>query len=314
MRYGSCNLVDRRATAIIDMKLESRFEWNRRTYVMGILNTTPDSFSGDGTLSTGDTIERAVNLARSHIECGADILDIGGESTRPGSEPVTAEIERSRVLPVITEIKSLFPECIISVDTYRAEVAADALDCGAEIVNDVWALRADPEMAPMLAARDAPVILMHNRSRPNDVLSDVQIGSEYAGAAYEHVVDDVARELVAAVGTAVEAGIRREQIIVDPGIGFGKTVTENLALLNHLQRLKVRVDQPVLIGPSRKSFIGRVLDVAVEDRLEGTAAAVTAGIFQGADIVRVHDVQAMVRVARMSDGIKSAPADGKVDS
>lgn len=296
------------------MKLESRFEWNRRTYVMGILNTTPDSFSGDGTLSTGDTIERAVNLARSHIECGADILDIGGESTRPGSEPVTAEIERSRVLPVITEIKSLFPECIISVDTYRAEVAADALDCGAEIVNDVWALRADPEMAPMLAARDAPVILMHNRSRPNDVLSDVQIGSEYAGAAYEHVVDDVARELVAAVGTAVEAGIRREQIIVDPGIGFGKTVTENLALLNHLQRLKVRVDQPVLIGPSRKSFIGRVLDVAVEDRLEGTAAAVTAGIFQGADIVRVHDVQAMVRVARMSDGIKSAPADGKVDS
>lgn len=278
---------------------------------MGILNATPDSFSGDGLVSAHDTIERALAMAKTQYEAGADILDIGGESTRPGSDAVDAATEKSRILPLISEIRSIFPDVLISADTYRADVAEAALDAGADIVNDVWALRADPDMGPMLAERDAAVVLMHNRSRPNDILSDGRLGAEYVGANYAHVVEDVSRTLMEIVEEAMGFGIERGRIAVDPGIGFGKTVTQNLALLGHLRRLKAHVGLPVLIGPSRKSFIGRVLDTPVEDRLEGTAATVASGVMNGADIVRVHDVREMVRVVRMIDAIKAAPADGQ---
>ena len=285
--------------------------WGRKTLVMGILNATPDSFSGDGLISAHDTVERALAVARAQCEAGADILDIGGESTRPGADAVDAATEKARILPLITEVRLAFPDILISADTYRADVAEAALDAGADIINDVWALRADPDMAPMLAERHAAVVLMHNRSRPNDILSDGRLGAEYVGANYAHVVEDVSRTLMEIVEEAVGFGIERGRIAVDPGIGFGKTVTQNLALLGHLRRLKAHVGLPVLIGPSRKSFIGRVLDTPVEDRLEGTAAVVAAGVMNGADIVRVHDVREMARVVRMIDAVKAAPADGK---
>jgi dihydropteroate synthase len=285
--------------------------WGCKTLVMGILNVTPDSFSGDGLISARDTVGWALAAARAHCNAGADILDIGGESTRPGADTVPAATEKSRVLPLIKEIRSVLPDILISVDTYRANVAEAALDAGADIVNDVWALRADPDMAPMLAERDAAVVLMHNRSRPNDILSDGRLGAEYVGAEYTHVVEDVSRGLMESVEEAVDLGIERGRIAVDPGIGFGKTVTQNLALLGHLRHLKAHVGSPVLIGPSRKSFIGRVLDTPIEDRLEGTAAAVASGVMNGADIVRVHDVREMARIVRMIDAVKAAPADGK---
>ncbi|MGB0554469.1 MAG: dihydropteroate synthase [Alphaproteobacteria bacterium] len=293
------------------MKWKEYPGWGRKTLVMGILNATPDSFSGDGLISEHTTLERALAAARSQCEAGADILDVGGESTRPGADTVDAATEKARILPLITEIRAAIPDILISADTYRADVAEAALDAGADIVNDVWALRADPDMAPMLAERNAAVVLMHNRSRPNDILSDGRLGTEYVGADYPHVIEDVSRALIQCVEEALDAGIDWGKIAVDPGIGFGKTVTQNLALLGHLRRLKSHVGLPVLIGPSRKSFVGRVLDTPVEDRLEGTAAAVASGVMNGADIVRVHDVREMARVVRMIDAVKSAPADGK---
>jgi dihydropteroate synthase len=285
--------------------------WGRKTLVMGILNATPDSFSGDGLISASDTVGRALAAAQAQCEAGANILDIGGESTRPGADTVDAATEKARILPLIEKIRSALPDILVSVDTYRADVAEAALDAGADIINDVWALRADPDMAPMLAERDAAVVLMHNRSRPNDILSNGRLGAEYAGADYAHVVEDVSRGLMESVEEAVNLGIEGGRIAVDPGIGFGKTLTQNLALLGHLRRLKAHVGLPVLIGPSRKSFIGRVLDTPVEDRLEGTAAAVASGVMNGADIVRVHDVREMSRIVRMIDAVKAAPADGK---
>ncbi|MEL0021703.1 MAG: dihydropteroate synthase [Rickettsiales bacterium] len=292
------------------MRWTDRFDWQSRTFVMGILNATPDSFSGDGVLSGVDAVASALSLARAQLEAGADILDIGGESTRPGALPLDAPAECARVVPVIEAVRAAFPDAILSIDTYRAAVAAAALDAGANIVNDVWALRGDPDMAGLLAAREVPVILMHNRSRPDDVSRAARIGAEYRGANYRDVVDEAAQALLARIDAAVAAGIARDRIVVDPGIGFGKTVTQNLALINHLPRLKEIVDCPILVGPSRKSFIGRILDVAVEDRLEGTAAAVAASAMRDADIVRVHDVKEMVRVVRVIDRLKAAPADG----
>jgi len=284
-----------------------------KTLVMGIINATPDSFSGDGVYAASKTIDAAVALAESQLAAGADILDIGGESTRPGSETVDAETEKSRILPVIEEIAGRYPDAVLSVDTYRADVAAAALDCGADIINDVWAARADPEMASVMAEHGVPVVLMHNRSRPNAVLSEGRIGGEYLGAAYSHVVDDVGADLAQLVEDVLAAKVSRAQIALDPGIGFGKTVDQNLALLNHLDVLKERLGLPFLIGTSRKSFIGRILDLPVEERLEGTAATVAAGIMQGADIVRVHDVREMVRVVRVIDRLKAVPAKGEVD-
>lgn len=291
------------------MRLQERFEWGTRTFVMGILNVTPDSFSGDGLGGADDAlVERALAQAREFAASGADILDIGGESTRPGATPLTADEELRRVVPVIEAVAAALPETVLSVDTFKAAVAAAALDAGAQIVNDVWGLRADPELAALLAARGAPVILMHNHSRPSEVVID-RLGGSYREAEYGHLLDEVAAELAVLADAARSAGIAADQIVLDPGIGFGKTVSQNMALINHLDRIKA-LGYPVLSGPSRKSFIGRVLDLPVEERLEGTAAAVALSIARGADIVRVHDVRAMARIARMSDAILRTTPDG----
>ena len=287
------------------MRLADRFDWGSRTYVMGILNITPDSFSGDG---LGSDAGQTLAQARAFVEAGADIIDFGGESTRPGSRPVDAPEEMSRILPALEAVAREFPDTILSVDTFKAEVAAAALDAGATMINDIWGLRADPELGRLAAARGAPVILMHNRSRPNDVLID-RLGGSYLGADYGDLLEDVATEMEQLAQSALSAGIERDQIILDPGIGFGKTVEQNLSLLNNIGRFKA-LGYPILSGPSRKSFIGRLLDLPEDERLEGTAAAIALSITRGADIVRVHDVAAMVRVARMTDAIlgKSAGA------
>ncbi len=281
-----------------------KFDWGTRTYVMGVINVTPDSFSGDGiagAVSSASVVERAVAQALAFGEAGADILDIGGESTRPGSSPVTADEEAARVLPVVRAVResSHLP---ISVDTYRADVAEAALDAGADWVNDVWALRMDPDMAPLVAKYDCPVVLMHNRSKPKDAVQESRLGGRYVGVHYDDLLADIRRELEESIRLAKAAGVRDENIIVDPGIGFGKTVEQSLELLNRLDELK-DLGYPLLLGTSRKSFIGYTLDLPPEQRLEGTAATVAVGIVRGADLVRVHDVASMVRVARMTDAI-----------
>ncbi len=287
------------------------FHWGQRTYVMGIINATPDSFSGDGVgqdlsgLPRPDrSIEaRAVEQAERFLADGADILDVGGESTRPGSVPVSAEEELARVVPVVGALRAAVgPAVIISVDTYRATVAAAALDAGADWINDVWGLRMDPDMVALVAARGCPVVIMHNRSKPKDVAQEQRLGGHYVGIRYEALMTDIARELTEQMAIALAAGVRVEQIILDPGIGFGKTVEQNVELLDRLGELKA-LGRPLLIGPSRKSFIGYTLDLPPDDRVEGTAAAVAIGIDRGADIVRVHDVRAIARVARMTDRI-----------
>ncbi|MCG2766983.1 MAG: dihydropteroate synthase [Anaerolineae bacterium] len=290
------------------------FRWGERTFVMGIINVTPDSFSGDGILSSGvaagvtdgdagdeATIDAAVAQGLRQVKEGADILDVGGESTRPGSSPVTAEEELRRVLPVIRRLAAT-TDVPISIDTYKASVAEAALDAGAHLVNDVWALGADPDIAALVADRGVPVILMHNRSRPKEASVEARLGGRYLGGEYQDLMADIIRELRQAVESALEAGIPANNIIVDPGIGFGKTVKQNLHLLNHLDELEV-MGYPILLGPSRKSFIGYTLDLPPEERLEGTAATVALGIARGADIVRVHDVREMVRVAKMADAM-----------
>jgi dihydropteroate synthase len=276
--------------------------WGARTYVMGILNVTPDSFSGDGLLHAADVQAAALDQARRFIAAGADMLDIGGESTRPGAQPVDAESEAGRVLPVITAITHEFPEAIISIDTYKAPVADQALQAGACLVNDVWGLRADPQLGAVIARHGAPVILMHNRSKPANAEIETRLGGRYVAMEYADLLGDVSRELVESVTLARAAGIPDDRIILDPGIGFGKTVDQNLELLDRLNEIRA-VGFPVLLGPSRKSFIGYTLDLPPDQRVEGTAAAVAVGIARGADIVRVHDVESMVRVARMADAI-----------
>jgi len=291
------------------LRLDQGFAWGTRSYVMGVLNLTPDSFSGDGLFAADDVVQASVDQAERFLAAGADILDLGGESTRPGADPVTARDEIGRVVPVIEAILRVQPDAILSIDTSKAAVASAALDAGAAIVNDVWAMTADPEMAGVVAGHGCPVVLMHNRSKPKAVVSDGRLGGWYVGAEYSHLMEDVTAGLDALITRAVDAGVSRSQIVLDPGIGFGKTITQNLALLNNLDALK-RLGCPILIGPSRKSFIGHVLDVEPSDREEGTAAAVAIGIARGADIIRVHDVAAMARVARMTDAILRAPADG----
>jgi len=279
------------------------FSWGSRTYVMGILNITPDSFSGDGLFrDAGEGVKGAVEQARNFLEWGADILDVGGESTRPGSEPVNAEDEMTRVIPVIEAIHSEFPDALISVDTYKAKVAQAAFKAGAHILNDVWALRADPELASVAAAFSAPVVLMHNRSNPASVEVRNQLGNAYTGSAYENLMDDVKRGLLTSVELAVRAGVDESRIILDPGVGFGKTREHNLELIDRLGEIRA-LGYPVLLGPSRKSFIGFTLDLPPDQRVEGTAATVSVGITRGADIIRVHDVKEMARVAKMTDAI-----------
>jgi len=282
---------------------------------MGILNVTPDSFSGDGILalpkehrdyvsgaSETSEVEAALQQAREFLSNGADILDVGGESTRPGSAPVSAEDEMGRVIPVIEAIAKEFPDALISIDTYKADVAEAAFKAGAQILNDVWALRADPELASVAAAFRIPVILMHNRSNPASVEVRTQLGNAYIGSTYENLMEDVKRELLVSAELAVKAGVEESHIILDPGIGFGKTREHNLELINRLDEIRA-LGYPVLLGPSRKSFIGFTLDLPADQRLEGTAATVAIGITRGADIIRVHDVKEMARVAKMTDAI-----------
>ncbi len=282
------------------------FDWGSRTYVMGILNITPDSFSGDGLISDRDSIEQAVRQAGHFLKHGADILDIGGESTRPGSQIVSAEQEQARVVPVISAIAKEFPEAIISIDTYKSSVAEAGFKAGARILNDVWALRADPELASVVSAFHAPVILMHNRSNPASVEVRAQLGNAYIGSEYDNLLEDVKRELLVSVELAVQAGVEETRIILDPGIGFGKTREHNLELINRLDEIR-SLGYPVLLGPSRKSFIGFTLDLPPDQRIEGTSAAVAVGITRGADIIRVHDVKEMARVAKMTDAIVRPP-------
>ncbi len=277
------------------------WHWGRQTYVMGILNVTPDSFSGDGLLKKEDWLAAVVEQGRAMLAAGAHILDVGGESTRPGSDPVSADEELDRVVPVVRTLSAagLGP---ISVDTYKAVVAHEALEAGAVMVNEVWALRRDMDMADLIAERGVPVILMHNRSKPQDAAFEARLGGRYTGSKYDDLIRDIQRELQECVDVARGASVPDWKIILDPGIGFGKTVSQNLELLDRVGEFKV-LGFPILIGPSRKSFIGYTLNLPPEARVEGTAAAISVGIARGADIVRVHDVEVMARVAKMTDAI-----------
>lgn len=281
------------------------FVWGQRTFIMGIINVTPDSFSGDGLMSPhferiplGLVAEHAWRLANE----GADILDIGGESTRPGATPVSEKEELSRVVPAIRAVRQ-GTDLPISIDTSKAAVARAAIDAGADMVNDVWGLRLDPEMRRVVAETGVPVILMHNRSRARDAERRERLGGRYVGVQYKDLMRDIIAELNELVHLALEAGISRHQIIVDPGIGFGKTVEQNLELVRRLSELR-ELAFPIMIGPSRKSFVGYTLDLPPDDRVEGTLAVIGAAMMQRAvDLVRVHDVRQTVRFARMLDTI-----------
>lgn len=287
------------------------FNWGQRTYLMGILNVTPDSFSGDGLLpiegatSSGNWLELVILQARSFLEAGADILDVGGESTRPGAEQISQADELERVLPVIHRLAREL-DTLISIDTYKAAVAEAALQAGAHIVNDVWGFHADPDLAQVVARYQVPVILMHNRSSWAHAEIRERLGGRYVGVPYEDLIEDIRRDLLESVALAHAAGIDDEHIILDPGIGFGKTVEQNLELIDHLDEIRA-LGYPILLGPSRKSFIGYTLNLPPEQRLEGTAAAVAVGVARGADIIRVHDVPFMARVVRMTDAIVRRP-------
>ncbi|MEP7157847.1 MAG: dihydropteroate synthase, partial [Chloroflexota bacterium] len=263
------------------------FEWGARTYVMGIINVTPDSFSGDGLLAANaDPVAAAVAQARHMVAEGADLLDIGGQSTRPGHVEISTEEELARVVPVIQALHAALPDMPLSVDTTSARVADAGLDAGAHLVNDVWGTAAEPDLLRLAAQRGVPIVLMHNR----------------AEARYRNVVAEVIADLSRAVDAAIAAGIHWERLIVDPGIGFGKTAAHNLAVLHDLAALQV-LARPILLGASRKSTIGKVLDLPADQRLEGTLATTVIGVGAFVDIVRVHDVQPNVRAARMADAV-----------
>lgn len=276
------------------------FEWGTRTYIMGILNITPDSFSGDGVMDADAAVAQALRF----VDEGVDILDVGGESTRPGSTRIDAELEIQRVVPVIERLAARV-RVPISVDTSRAVVAERALDAGAAWINDVWALARDEKLAQLVAARKAPIVLMHNREAQAIVSN---LGGHYGDVQYQStdIVQAVASGLAQRVAYAESAGIARENIIIDPGIGFGKGLKQNLEILRRLHEFKTHPalrDLPLLIGTSRKSVVGLTLNLPVSERLEGTLATLALSIAQGADIVRVHDVRAAVRCCRVADAI-----------
>jgi len=257
------------------------FRWGQRTYVMGIVNVDPYSFSGDGLRDAESAIAQGKRFAAE----GADIIDVGGESTRPGFEPVSADEEMRRVMPVIERLAGEL-SVPVSIDTYKSEVARRAVAAGARMINDVWELKRDPKLARVAAEAGVPLVISQNQreSRFHDFLSEL-IAS-----------------LKKSMQIALDAGVAWDNIIIDPGVGFGKTVEQNVEIVRRLAELKA-LGRPILLGTSRKSFIGHVLDLPVDQRLEGTAATVAIGIANGADMVRVHDVAQMVRVVRMSDAI-----------
>jgi dihydropteroate synthase len=267
------------------------FDFSLKTYVMGVLNVTPDSFSDGGLYLSKN---RAVEYALKMQDENADIIDIGGESTRPGAERVSAKEEIKRVVPVIEKLvkKIKIP---ISIDTYKSAVAKAALSAGASMVNDISGLRFDPKMPAVVASHKVPVVIMHIKGTPKNMQKD---------PTYKALIPEVMDYLRGGIEIAQRAGVAKDKIIIDPGIGFGKTVEHNLEIIKHLNEF-TGFEKPILLGPSRKSFIGKTLGgLAVTERLEGTAAAIAIGIFNGANIVRVHDVKAMVRVAKIADGIK----------
>lgn len=274
----------------------------QRTLVMGIINVTPDSFYDGGRRLDSD---RAIAAGLGLIEAGADIIDIGGESTRPGARPVPAEEELERVLPVIRGLRHV-TKVPISIDTYKARVAREALDEGADIVNDVSALRFDAEMVALAAAEKVPVVLMHMLGTPRTMQTEPR---------YDDVLREVIDFLAERIQFAARAGIERQNIIVDPGIGFGKTLDHNLTLLKGLPAFAA-LGQPLLVGASRKAFIGRILGTQPDERLEGSLAAAVAAVMGGADIVRVHDVKETHRAIRVADAIRfgvagsERPSDG----
>jgi len=259
----------------------TNFRWGERTYVMGIINVSPDSFSGDGL----STVDAAVAQAERFVDEGADILDIGGESTRPNSAPITVDEEMRRVIPVLEKLAGQV-KVPLSVDTYKFEIARRAVAAGVDMLNDIWGLKQEPRLAGLAAEQGLPIILMSNqRDKPE-----------------KNIVQAVLSDLKRAIDLALDAGVPWDNIIIDPGVGFGKTLEQNLELVHRLHELKA-LGRPVLLGTSRKSMIGLVLDLPPEQRLEGTAATVAIGIAGGADIVRVHDVKEMMRVCKMSDAI-----------
>lgn len=255
---------------------------NEKTFIMGILNVTPDSFSDGGNYNE---VEAAVRHAKEMIIDGAHIIDIGGESTRPGFAKVSEEEELRRVLPIVRAVSQAV-DVPISIDTYKAEVAKQAIEAGAHIINDIWGAKAEPEIAKVAAHYDVPIILMHNRDNTN----------------YRNLMADIIADLYESVTIAKRAGVRDENIILDPGIGFAKTFEQNLEVMRNLEQLKL-LGYPVLLGTSRKSFIGHALDLPVEERLEGTGATVCLGIQKGCEIIRVHDVKEMSRMAKMMDAM-----------
>ena len=261
-----------------------RFDWGSRTYVMGIVNVTPDSFSGDG---LGADVAAAVEQGLRMVREGADMLDVGGESTRPGHVPVTPAEEIARVEPVLRRLvrESAVP---VSIDTYKLDVAEVAVGAGATILNDVWGLSRAPGIADLAAERSCALVLMHN-----------QDGTEYPG----DLMVEIKGFLAAAASRAIEAGVPKEKVILDPGIGFGKTADQNWEVMRRFEELR-ELGHPILIGTSRKSFIGKLLDLPVTERLEGTAATVVAAVLRGADIVRVHDVLEMTRAVRVADRMR----------
>jgi dihydropteroate synthase len=266
------------------------FHWGSRTYVMGILNVTPDSFSGDGLVdSTDDPVEAAVRRGRRMAVEGADLLDVGGESTRPGHEPVTADEELRRVVPALTALRATLPGMPLSIDTTKAEVAEAALGAGADLINDVWGVGRDDSLARLAARRHVPMVIMHNRAEPG----------------YDALLPEVIADLEVAIDRAVRLGVEPRDLIVDPGFGFGKTPEQNLEIVRRLAELRV-LGRPILLGTSRKSTLGRVLDLPVGERLEATLATTALGIAGGADLIRVHDVLANIRAARISDAIVRA--------
>ncbi len=266
-------------------------DFSKKTYLMGIINTTPDSFSDGGLhFSRSAAIDGCLRM----VDDGADIIDIGGESTRPGSDPVSLEEELSRTLPVIESI-SLKVRVPISIDTYKAEVARRALDAGASMVNDISGLTFDPGMPEVVSRYGVPVVIMHIKGSPKDMQKD---------PSYTTLIPEITEYFRSRIAFAVKAGISEERIILDPGVGFGKTFDHNLQILNNLGEF-ISLGRPLLVGPSRKAFIGKILDdEAATGRMEGTAAAVAISIMHGANIVRVHDVKEMTKVAKVADAIK----------
>ena len=284
------------------MKNELLPELGKKTYVMGIINLTPDSFSGDGLLRERDYIRTAMLQAEHFMQDGCDILDVGAESTRPGAVEISAEEELDRLLPVVKSLREEMPNVILSIDTYKAETARACLAEGAQVINDIWGFRYDPAMASTVAEAGATAILMHNRTQGAQAVTS-ELGGRYEGVEYEDIVTEVREWLAEAAESAIEAGVRPDRIIIDPGIGFGKTTEQNLFLLKHIDELR-ELGFPILLGISRKGFIGHTLNLPQGERLEGSLAANAWGVLHGADILRVHDVRETVRLARMLDAIR----------